>query len=167
MTNMKRRHNPPALPLASVCLCVLVMFAPATVALAQGQGGCQIATLTGVAFGNYNPLAGAPVTANGSVTISCTGNKSVTISLSTGQSNSYTPRYMASAATSTHLNYNLYTTSQLLTVWGDGTTAGTGTVTGSIQNTSQVFTIYGEIPASQLTVVPGTYTDTITMTVSF
>lgn len=166
MTKRKRRHYSATLPVASVCLCVLSIFIPATGAMAKGNGGCQIATVTGVAFGNFDPLSGAPVTANGSVTISCSGNRSFTISLSAGQSNSYAPRYMASGSTATHLDYNLYTDSTYTTVWGDGT-GSTATVPGSVQNSSASFTIYGEIPAPQTTVVPGAYTDTVTMTVSY
>lgn len=166
MARRNGRPNRTILPLGAVCLCVLAAFASGPVAMAQGQSGCQIQTLTGVAFGNYNPLLSTPATANGSVTVYCQGNRSFTITLSTGQSNSYAMRYMASGTTTTHLNYNLYTDSTYTTVWGDGT-GSTGTISGSLQNSSATYPIYGEIPSPQATVVPGAYTDTITLTVTY
>lgn len=158
---------------AYVLLVPVILLQPATASAKPGNGGggggnsssCQIQALTGVAFGNFNPLAGISDSSMGSVTIYCQGKKTIVISLSTGQSNTYAPRYMASPATATHLNYNLYTDAGHTQIWGDGTN-GTLPVTQNLQNSSVSDTIYGMVP-SQPTVVPGQYSDTITLTVAF
>jgi spore coat protein U-like protein len=64
------------------------------------------------------------------------------------------------------LNYNLYTSSGYGTVWGDGTSstaAITGTGTGSAQSTS----VYGRIGSGQTSVPPGSYADTVSVTVTY
>jgi spore coat protein U-like protein len=97
-----------------------------------------------------------------------------TLTLSTGSSNAFNTRQMVKG--SDRLEYNLYTSAARTIVWGDGT-AGTGTVAAlTIQsngrflnhNSSRNFAIpaYGRIPGSQ-DAVPGVYSDTITVTMSF
>jgi len=97
-----------------------------------------------------------------------------TLTLSTGSSNAFNPRQMTKG--SDRLDYNLYTSAARTIVWGDGT-AGTGTVAAlTIQpngrflnhNSSRNFAIpaYGRIPGNQ-DAVPGTYSDTITVTMSY
>ena len=164
-------------PGTAYALLVPVLFLQATLALAapgNGNGGgggggggssCQIQALTGVAFGNFNPLAGIPDSSTGNVTVYCQGNKTIVISLSTGQSTTYAPRFMVSPTTATHLNYNLYTDAGHTQIWGNGTN-GTLPVTQNLQNSSVTEIIYGMVP-SQPTVVPGLYSDTITLTVTF
>jgi spore coat protein U-like protein len=68
------------------------------------------------------------------------------------------------------LQYNLYTTAALATIFGDGT-GGTGTVAGTglgvaSANSVQVF---GQLPdnATNQAAVPGAYSDTITVTVTY
>ncbi len=68
------------------------------------------------------------------------------------------------------LQYNLYTTAGLLTIFGDGsgttgTVAGTGLGVATV-NTVQVF---GQVPdsATNQAAIPGNYTDTITVTVTY
>ncbi len=126
-------------------------------------------------FGNYNPLSGSTVRINSAITISCSqtvGGSTVnyTIALSTGASNSYATRTLLNGVHS--LNYNLYTSSSYGTVWGDGS-GGSSTVSGSgnlallggtFTNTA---TVYGQIPALQTTVIPGAYSDTITITLTY
>lgn len=139
---------------------------------------------TGVTFGNYDVMNAAATPGTGSTTVSATCNfsnlpftVSYSTALSTGGSGSFTPRSMAAGAPT--LQYNLYTTAALTTIWGDGT-GGTQTVSDTINGTcqnqffgfgincsgSQRDTMYGNIPALQ-DVVPGSYTDNITVTVTF
>ena len=65
------------------------------------------------------------------------------------------------------LNYNLYTTVSYTTVWGNGT-ASTATVTAHVtgSNSPVNTTVYALIPAQQ-NVIAGSYTDSITATVTF
>lgn len=140
---------------------------------------------SGVAFGNYDVMNAAATPGTGTITISSTCNFNFSasytvdyaIALSTGSSGSFTPRNMTSGTSA--LQYNLYTTAALSTIWGDstgGTQTLSGSLTGSCQlvfffytcNTavSQNSTTYGNIPAMQ-NIVAGNYADTITVTVSF
>jgi spore coat protein U-like protein len=61
------------------------------------------------------------------------------------------------------VNYNLYTASNYTTIWGN---AGGALVNSTGNGADQLFTIYGRVPA-QTTPAPGTYTDTVTVTVTY
>ncbi|KGI77288.1 hypothetical protein LF63_0111470 [Oleiagrimonas soli] len=127
------------------------------------------ASATAVNFGVYDPASGNADQSSGTVTVSCgiplDVLPSFTISLSRGQAASYAPRRMASGANT--LSYNLYTDAARATVWGDGS-AGTSTVTrsGTLLLGSVSLTVYGAVPTGQY-VAPGSYADTITVTVSY
>lgn len=148
------------MPLSASALCTLLC-------------SCTVST-SGVAFGTYNPLSAAAVTANGNVRVTCGGVLGLLvpyqIALSKGaNAGNFSPRQMASGVK--RLNYNLFTDGTYATVWGDGT-GGTQTVSGSVSvvllgGTSQDNTVYGRMPGSQTTVAPGTYNDTIQVTVTY
>ncbi len=141
-----------------------------------------VASTNSVAFGTYNPLSPSNITGVGDITVTCSavltllqpnGEVSFSIRLSAGGSGTYSPRKMASG--SNRLNYNLYTASNHLSVWGDGS-GGTVLVNdaltvpfilGLLSSASKTRTVYGLIPGGQATVVPGTYTDTMTVTVTY
>jgi spore coat protein U-like protein len=130
--------------------------------------GTCTAGATGVSFGTYNLFSATPLTSTGTVTVDCSGassisgNNSVTVSLSTGQSGTYTTRSLG-----TGFSYNLYQDAAYTQIWGDGT-GGSTQYTGSITNGHKSFTatVYGEIPALQ-NPSPASYTDTITVTVNY
>jgi spore coat protein U-like protein len=68
------------------------------------------------------------------------------------------------------LQYNLYTTAAFTTVFGDGSGASqTEAGTGAGVATAVSFTVFGQLPdnATNQAVVPGAYTDTITVTVTY
>jgi spore coat protein U-like protein len=95
--------------------------------------------------------------------IQCTNTTPYTIGLDKGTTTGATlsQRLLANGAAT--VNYNLYTTSGYATVWGD---TGGGLVSSTGNGADQTFTIYGRVPA-QTTPAPGTYTDTITVTVTY
>lgn len=136
--------------------------------------GCACAVSpapTAVAFGNYNPISGPAISTTGNIAVTCSAlvlfTTSYVISLSAGNSGSFTTRFMN--LTGNHLNYNLYTQAAHTTVWGDGT-AGTATVSDSYiavaLSETRNYTVYGLLPALQA-VPAGAYTDTITVTVTY
>lgn len=125
-----------------------------------------------LSFGTYDPTSSSNIDNTTDVTVTCSalllgGLIAYDISLSEGNSGSYSGREMSN---STHtLGYNLYTDSNRTTVWGDGTSSTSmvsDSYTLSIINTSRNYTIYGRISGSQ-NVSAGSYTDTITATVTF
>lgn len=132
------------------------------------------ASTTAVAFGTYNPLSASPLDGTGNVRVSCGGVLGLLvpydIALGTGAYGSgFSPRKMASGGN--RLNYDLYTSSAYATIWGDGS-GGSQDVSGSVTivllgGTANNHAVYGRIPAGQTAVVPGSYGDTVTVTVTY
>lgn len=119
-------------------------------------------------FGNFDGTA--DLTADGDITVRCTNGTGYEVELSTGSSGDFAARTMLNGANS--LVYNLYTTAGLATVWGDGSTGGTGSVSGSGTGMSaaqtKTHTVWGELLAvDNADAVPGAYLDTITATIVY
>jgi len=121
---------------------------------------CTFDSAPSVAFGNYDVTNASPTDSVGAINISCDKNPGGVAKLSAG-SGSFAQRTMVNGANV--LNYNLFTTSALTKIWGDGS-AGTGTV--SFKTTSNSLPVYGRIPALQ-SAQPGLYSDSIVVTISF
>ena len=132
------------------------------------QSTCS-ATAATLAFGNYTPGAG-PLTGTSNISVKCTKNTPYTVSLNAGSTTGGTlaQRLMASGANT--LQYNLYTTVAATTVFGDGT-ASTATIpgTGAGVATANTVTVFGQLPdsAANQAAVPGNYSDTILVTVTY
>lgn len=132
------------------------------------QATCS-ATATALAFSAYTPGGGA-IANNGTISVKCTKNTPYTIALNGGATAGGTivQRLMASGANT--LQYNLFTTAAFSQVFGDGsgtskTVAGTGAGVG----TAATVTVFGQLPdsAANQAAIPGNYTDTITVTVTY
>ncbi len=129
------------------------------------------ATATTLAFTAYTPGAGA-VTGTSVITLKCTSGAQPTVALNVGTTagGSFTTRLMASGANT--LQYNLFTSTAYSTVWGDGTNS-THTVQVATPSAGlgspQTLTVYGQLPdsATNKNAVPGSYSDTITATVTY
>ena len=121
----------------------------------------------GMNFGAYSPTTGSRVT--GTVKTNCTVNASAVITLSqgyyaaTGTSDTAPLRRLGNADNTNHLSYTLYKDYEKTAIWGNSTSTGV-TVTGN--GTDKSTSVYGETPAGQ-TVPAGSYTDTVTATVTF
>lgn len=151
---------------AAALLTVLCPLAHAAVT------SCTV-TATGVAFGNYTPLAPTALTGTGTITATCTvttHTNTITIDLSTGLSNVYATRTLVSGTNT--LNYNLFLDAAYSQIWGNGTGGSvidTVTLTrhgGGTQQITATATVYGAVAALQ-DPVPGSYADTITVTVNY
>lgn len=160
-------------PFLKLALCVWLPFAAWQPAAAAVTFSCTVSA-SPLAFGVYPANSAAPVTATGTFSVTCTatgsGSATVsgTLSLSTGSSGLFATRTMRTGTSV--LDYNIYVTPAYSQIFGDGT-AGTydlsesGTVTaGQIYQVGGA--LYGLIPARQ-DVAPGTYLDTIVMTVVY
>lgn len=122
-------------------------------------------------LGSYNPLNLLAVSSFGTLQMSCSGETLVNyqISLSAGGSGSFPQRKLFNGSNT--LNYNLYTDLTLLTIWGNGT-SGTSVVSGSqvcvlTLPCTVSKNVYGSIPAGQSTVAPGSYADSVLVTVTY
>lgn len=148
-----------ALLLGLVAVDLIVTLAPAL-----AGPTCSINSTTSVSFSAYDVFgASNDLSTGGAVKIVCTNTAMAMISLTAG-SGTFATRKMTGPGGVT-LSYNIYTTSALTTIWGDGT-AGTAKVSGSVGTTAVSFTFWGSIPKNQYTAVAGTYTDTLTVSVT-
>ncbi len=100
------------------------------------------------------------ISGTGSLTVRCPSSTSYEVKLDagTGAGATTTTRKMTGPGSAV-LNYKLYQYSARTLNWGNQ--PGVDTRTGSGTGFNQTLTIYPEIPAGQ-TLLPGTYTDTIT-----
>jgi spore coat protein U-like protein len=132
------------------------------------QATCST-TATALAFPAYTPGAGA-IAQTSTVSVKCTKNSAYTVALNGGATTggSVAQRLMNSGGNT--LQYNLYTAATHATVWGDASgTSVTQTGTGAGLATANTLTVYGQVPdnAANQSAVPGAYSDTITVTVSY
>lgn len=111
-------------------------------------------------FGNYS---GLQKTATSTITVACTQNQGYDIGLDGGTSGSVAARKMGGPGGDV-LGYGLYEDANYDTNWGN--TVGTDTEHGNGSGSSQTLTIYGKLPAGEL-VEPGSYSDTITATITY
>lgn len=121
-------------------------------------------------FGAFAPLDGAPLDNATSVGVSCTGIgalDSMTIRMNAGLNGTFAMRKMKAGANT--LDYNLYADAARTQIWGDGTGGYSPVV---VPNTLGLLSwttntpVYGRIPAAPGT-RPGSYTDTIVVTVEW
>ena len=114
-------------------------------------------------------FAAVPRDTAGTVTVACDRNPPTDVTISIGPSptsGGFHPRQMRRTSGTDRLNYNLFTTPSMTTVWGDGS-AGTSTVllTKVNKNRPVTTTIYGRIPPAQ-NVSVGAYSDSVTVTIT-
>lgn len=150
----------------ALALCVSATAASAATATASMsvtasvQATCTVSA-TGLSFGTY---VSAQLDASTTLSVSCTNTTPYNIGLDvgTGTGATVSSRKMTSGAQT--LTYSVYSDSGRATVWGP--TIGTNTVTGTGNGSAQSFTVYGRIPSGQLP-TPGSYSDTVTATVTY
>lgn len=128
------------------------------------QAGCEVSAPNNLNFGTVTFLD-TVLAGTVDFSVRCTSGTNGTISLNggTGSSGSVATRTMESGANS--VNYSLYTSGTYATIWGDGT-SGTSTHPHSGTGSTTTLTIYGRVP-SQTTPTAATYSDTITITVTY
>lgn len=117
---------------------------------------------------SIDPLATAtPLDATSTLSVQCTNTTPYTVALNAGANaggaSNFGSRTMKSGANT--LGYQLYLDAGRSSVWGDGT-ASSSTSAGTGTGSAQTLTLYGRLP-SLANVVPGSYTDTVTVTVSY
>jgi spore coat protein U-like protein len=138
--------------------------------LLAGEAGaaCSVSA-TGVNFGAYDVFVTTPLDSTGTVTVTCDQAPPPDIVVAigpSGTSGGFIPRQMRSTSSPDRLNYNLFVNAGRSTVWGDGA-AGTSTVflKNVKKNRPVVTTIYGRIPPGQ-DVSVGSYSDSLTVTIT-
>lgn len=125
---------------------------------------CQINSATTLDFGSSGVLS-VDRDAGSAVTVQCTNTTPYNIGLNSGIGTGATVgnRIMTGPGNAT-IGYSLYKTAARTTVWGN--TVGTDTVSGVGNGLAQAYPVYGRVPA-QATPAAGTYTDTVTATITY
>jgi spore coat protein U-like protein len=135
---------------------------------ADVAGNCRVSA-SDLVFGSY--IAGTPLAGQSAVKVRCTTGTAYAVKLSAGTSLSLAQRTMKNGTNS--LNYNLFADSGHTSIWGDGATASTvnrtGTGTGLSALAEATFDVYGLVPdtAANQDAAPGSYLDTITVSVDY
>ena len=153
--------------LASMALSLSSLTALAATAIntfgvtATVQASCSISAST-LSFGSYN---GTVATATSAVSVTCTNSTPYNVGLSSGVASGATvaARKMT-GPTSALLSYSLFSDPSRSINWGQ--TVGSDTNSGTGNGAVQVLTVYGQTPAGQY-LAPGSYTDTITATITY
>jgi spore coat protein U-like protein len=129
------------------------------------SSSCNVSATT-LNFGTYDPTSATALNGTSTVSIFCTSGTPYAAALNVGSGGgSFTARTVANGGNT--LNYNLFRDAARSQVWGDAS-GSTFTVsgTGSGLLTANNLTVYGEIATAQ-DKPPGTYTSTVTVTVSY
>lgn len=127
---------------------------------------CTVAA-TPMAFGAPTAIGGTNIDTTATITLNCTNGATYDVALDNGLNAASGQRYMSNgAATPVKIPYNVYRDSGRTLAWGattgTNTSAGTAGVSGLV-----TLTAYGRIPSSATSVGAGSYTDTVTVTVTF
>jgi spore coat protein U-like protein len=115
-------------------------------------------------------LTAAAVTGNTTVSVTCTNTSPYSIGM--GQGNNYSGGSNRMASASNFLPYTLYVDVALTHPWTTGATNSSCTTTndcylGTGSGSAQSIPIYGQVPTTASAPVPGTYSDTVLMTITY
>jgi len=118
-----------------------------------------------LAFGTINPVLNTNLDVTGTVSVSCTNSTTYNVGLDAGGGSgaTITNRKMTSGGNT--LTYQIFRDSGRTQNWGN--TVGTDTVSGTGNGSAQSITAYGRIPSGQISAVVGSYTDTVTITITY
>jgi len=133
-----------------------------TFGVTASVGATCLVSATPMNFGSYT---GLDDNVTSTVTVTCTNTTPYNLGLSAGLASGATvaSRDMTGPAGAL-LGYELFRDAGHTLNWG--VTIGSDTETGIGNGSAQGITVYGQVPPSQY-VAPGTYSDTITATVTY
>lgn len=167
---MKTALFRPALAAAMLLPASLVIAATTTASLnvsATVSSSCSISSATALSFPAYTP-DGSAQNSTSTLGVKCSNTVPFKIGLDGGVNGGFSTgfRNMKRSGGEETLSYGLYTDVGRNLNWGN--TPGTDTVdgVGSGLATEISKTIYGQIP-SQPSAVPGNYSDSVTITVTY
>lgn len=149
------------LPFASISLAATVTsnFASQITLVAS----CSINSAATLDFGTQGVLS-ANVDQTSTIAVQCTPTTPYNIGLDAGTGSGATVATRKMTSGGNTVSYTLYSDSGRTTVWGN--TVGTDTVAATGNGAGQNYTVYGRV-AAQATPAPGSYSDTITVTVTY
>lgn len=155
-----------AFAIAATCTASGVQAATATGSLsvsATVAATCEVTSTTAVAFGTVGTLT-TDVDVTGSIEVKCTDTTAYNIGLGAGSGTGATVSNRKMTGTGADLPYQLFRDADRTLNWGE--TVATDTVSATADGTAQQHTVYGRIPV-QNAVRPGSYTDTVVVTIDY
>ena len=173
------------LPLMSLPLMPLIMCSSARAATATATFTVTATLTNGCIFGsslsspttnlgtlNFGSFPSVPTNVDvtstsgaGSVVVTCTPGTTVAIGMDYGiHGGSAAQRYMANSGATATLAYQLYQNAARTVVWGTGAQAMT---ISSFPSTTQTYPVYGRLFSFTTSPTAGTYTDTVTVTLTY
>lgn len=126
------------------------------------EAECLINSAGDMSFGTAGVLD-TDVEATSEIAVQCTSGTPYDIGLGVGPGASVAARLMTGPGDET-VTYALYSDPARTDLWGN--TIGTDTATGTGTGTEQTYTVYGQGPPQDAP-APGTYTDIVTVTVTY
>lgn len=126
---------------------------------------CSITSATDMSFPSSGDQLATNVDATSSISVQCTLTTPYNIGLDAGDGTGATTSDRRMTSGGNTVSYALYRDSARSLNWGDNI-AGGDTVSDTGNGLTQTKTVYGRVP-SQSGVTPGTYTDTIEVTVTY
>jgi spore coat protein U-like protein len=124
---------------------------------------CVINSTATLNFGSQGVLV-ANVNGTSALAVQCTNTTPYNIGLDQGQGSGATVAARKMTNGPNTITYTLYSDTNRTVLWGN--TVGTNTVTGTGNGASQSYIVYGRVPP-QTTPMPGAYSDTITVVVTY
>ncbi|MGH8865300.1 MAG: Csu type fimbrial protein [Burkholderiales bacterium] len=150
--------------LGLACAPVLAGTATTTFTVTATVAAACTISATNLAFGTYSETAAPPTDGSSTVTTTCTKAAAYDIGLNAGGGTGATVAARKMTSGANLLTYSLFQDAARAVVWGN--TIGTDTVALVGTGLTVPTTVFGRIPALQ-NVAVGSYTDTITATVTF
>jgi spore coat protein U-like protein len=125
---------------------------------------CVINSATTLNFSSTQGVLSANVDQTSTIQVTCTSSTPYSIGLSKGADSGATVAARKLSDGTNTITYSLYTDASRSTVWGN--TVGVDVVSATGNGSAQSYTVYGRVPP-QATPPPGTYNDTVTVTVNY
>ena len=126
------------------------------------SSNCDVSA-TDMLFGSVGSLS-SPVSATNTITVKCISGAPYSIALGAGLSNATNPTIRKMTFGSNAVTYGIYQSPGTTQPWG--WTQDTDTVSGTGTGQTQSYSGYGIVPSQNLP-MPGTYSDTIVVTITY
>ncbi|SEL80422.1 Spore coat protein U (SCPU) domain-containing protein [Pseudoxanthomonas sp. GM95] len=131
---------------------------------AQVPGQCYAYSTTDLDFGSVAGFITSNVDQTSTIGLTCTLRTAWQLGLDNGTNALLTQRRMRQGASTQYVNYELYRDGARSNRWGNS--LDTDTLQGTGTGTAQTATVYGRVLSGQ-TANPGSYSDTITVTITY
>ena len=141
-----------------------------TMLVSAGIGKNCVIETTNISFGSYDPAnvnASDPLDATGTITTTCTIGTAGEVLVDYGSnlaSEVSTARRMVGTNTSGYLGYEVYSNSDRSAIWSGDAESGVDITAAGV---GEEMTVYARIPGGQTSAANDSYTDTLTVVVSY